>query len=313
MAKRFTLTEKWEKKKFRNYSPEAKLLLLYIFDKCDIAGFWEIDLNQAKFSIGFSTDLNTLMKELANSYITVSKELIWVKNFIIYQGNWPLKKDAPAHKGICRILLSHNSFVQKTLEHMEEKTGLTVTKELLNSLSISKGISISKSIFQEPTVSEIQDYCKEKNISIDAEDFIQFYGSKNWMVGKNKMKDWRLAVCRATKWEINKQKQPVVKTEPAKSATCVVCNKAARDYRYDDKRRPIFLCSACIKAIGGFQWGQTPKAELERRVEQGKAKQADHLRTTPKEPSHETVTNDKRNAAVDKLITDTAKRMGVGK
>lgn len=29
---------------------------------------------------------------------------------------------------------------------------------------------------------------------IDADAFVDFYSSKNWMVGKNKMKDWKSAV-----------------------------------------------------------------------------------------------------------------------
>lgn len=38
-------------------------------------------------------------------------------------------------------------------------------------------------------------YCKEKGITtVDAERFVDFYSSKGWMVGKNKMKDWKAAV-----------------------------------------------------------------------------------------------------------------------
>ena len=62
--------------------------------------------------------------------------------------------------------------------------------------------------FVIPTVPQINGYCREKNIYVDAEDFIQFYGMKGWMVGKNKMKCWEMAVCRAAKWEINRFNQP---------------------------------------------------------------------------------------------------------
>jgi hypothetical protein len=34
----------------------------------------------------------------------------------------------------------------------------------------------------------------EKNYSVDPEAFVSFYQSKNWFIGKNKMKDWRAAV-----------------------------------------------------------------------------------------------------------------------
>lgn len=48
--------------------------------------------------------------------------------------------------------------------------------------------------FCPPTLEEVQSYIQEKGYSIDAEAFIAFYESKGWMVGKNKMKDWRMAV-----------------------------------------------------------------------------------------------------------------------
>ena len=49
-------------------------------------------------------------------------------------------------------------------------------------------------IFIKPTLQEVKDYCKERNNGIDAQKFIDFYESKGWMVGKNKMKDWKACV-----------------------------------------------------------------------------------------------------------------------
>lgn len=55
--------------------------------------------------------------------------------------------------------------------------------------------SIEKSSrFSPPTRQEVEEYCKEKGYTVDAERFVDFYESKGWMVGKNKMKDWRAAV-----------------------------------------------------------------------------------------------------------------------
>lgn len=48
--------------------------------------------------------------------------------------------------------------------------------------------------FTPPTVEEVSSYCKESGYSIDAQRFVDFYASKGWMVGKNKMSDWRAAV-----------------------------------------------------------------------------------------------------------------------
>lgn len=48
--------------------------------------------------------------------------------------------------------------------------------------------------FCPPTLEEVKAYCAEKEYNIDAERFIDFYASKGWFVGKNKMKDWQAAV-----------------------------------------------------------------------------------------------------------------------
>jgi len=37
-------------------------------------------------------------------------------------------------------------------------------------------------------------YCRERNNGIDPQRFIDFYSAKGWMIGKNKMKDWKAAV-----------------------------------------------------------------------------------------------------------------------
>lgn len=48
--------------------------------------------------------------------------------------------------------------------------------------------------FTPPTVKEVAAYCEERGNSISPEAFIDYYSSKGWMVGKNKMKDWKAAV-----------------------------------------------------------------------------------------------------------------------
>ena len=48
--------------------------------------------------------------------------------------------------------------------------------------------------FSPPSLEEVKSYIYEKKYSIDAETFVAFYTSKNWFVGKNKMKDWKAAL-----------------------------------------------------------------------------------------------------------------------
>ena len=64
--------------------------------------------------------------------------------------------------------------------------------------------------FVAPSVTEVKQYIEEKGYHVDAEQFVDFYDSKGWMVGKNKMKDWKASV---RTWEKKvKQEQPVQHT-----------------------------------------------------------------------------------------------------
>ena len=54
--------------------------------------------------------------------------------------------------------------------------------------------------FKPPTIEEVKAYCTERKNNVDAERFIDFYEAKGWMLGKNKMKDWKAAV---RTWERN--------------------------------------------------------------------------------------------------------------
>lgn len=52
----------------------------------------------------------------------------------------------------------------------------------------------SRPPFVKPTVEEVRAYCRERQNTVRAEAFVNFYESKGWMVGKSPMKDWKAAV-----------------------------------------------------------------------------------------------------------------------
>lgn len=53
---------------------------------------------------------------------------------------------------------------------------------------------IKKEKFKKPTIEEISLYCQERQNTISAENFFNFYESKGWRVGNQPMKDWKAAV-----------------------------------------------------------------------------------------------------------------------
>lgn len=68
-----------------------------------------------------------------------------------------------------------------------------ITKEL-NTKEYKKEKYKKEKSFVKPTIDEIQQYCTERNNGINAIAFYDFYESKGWYVGKNKMKDWKACV-----------------------------------------------------------------------------------------------------------------------
>lgn len=56
--------------------------------------------------------------------------------------------------------------------------------------------------FTPPTVEAVAAYVSEKGYHVNAECFVSFYEQKGWMVGKNRMKDWKAAVQNwETRWK----------------------------------------------------------------------------------------------------------------
>ena len=65
--------------------------------------------------------------------------------------------------------------------------------------------SNTKAFFKKPTVEEVHQYCNERKNKVCADAFIDFYESKNFMIGKNKMKDWKACV---RTWESREKNKP---------------------------------------------------------------------------------------------------------
>lgn len=65
-------------------------------------------------------------------------------------------------------------------------------------------------LFHPPSIEEVASYCKERGNRVDPQQFIDFYTTKGWMVGKNKMKDWKACV---RTWERREVKPTHIKYE----------------------------------------------------------------------------------------------------
>lgn len=95
--------------------------------------------------------------------------------------------------------------------NMESNTQPTCNQHATNNKrsNVSKESKVKK--FTPPSVEDVEKYISERG-KIDpseAERFCDFYASKGWMVGKNKMKDWKAAV---RNWEKGNSKTSTSQT-----------------------------------------------------------------------------------------------------
>lgn len=67
--------------------------------------------------------------------------------------------------------------------------------------------------FSPPTADEVTAYCREMGYKVNPDAFVDFYDSKGWMVGKNKMKDWKAAV---RNWNRSQRQESTAKGKATK-------------------------------------------------------------------------------------------------
>ena len=97
-------------------------------------------------------------------------------------------------------------------------------KDRLSQVSVGEVIEVGEDInvptkttrkrFSPPTVEQVREYCWERGNTVDPQRFVDYYSSNGWMVGKNKMKDWKAAV---RTWEQNDKGKP--QKQPKKSSS----------------------------------------------------------------------------------------------
>lgn len=155
--------------KNKKLSLKAKGLLSLILS---LSTHWELSISGLTkiCKEGKSSISNTIKELIENGYI--ERELLRIDNkFAGYQ----------------YLVFENPSFPKAENQSTENRQQLNTIK---NKIKINK-ISIN---FIKPTIQEIKNYCIERNNKIDSERFFNYYESKGWMIGKNKMKDWKAAI-----------------------------------------------------------------------------------------------------------------------
>ena len=122
------------------------------------------------------------------------------------------------HQRKCLKILKEKGIIEVKRKGIPAKLYFRINEEqvseILNNLSIKNSTTINKNkeikiknrYFKKPKIEEVLNYCLERKNNVDYEAFYDFYESKDWFVGKSKMKCWKAAV---RNWERgDKKKRP---------------------------------------------------------------------------------------------------------
>lgn len=137
--KRFTDTCKWDDPWFRALPGVHKLVFLYVVDRCNNAGFLEVDMDAMAFHTKIEPKhLEGALKGLERG-IKGASGWVWVRRFLRHQKNEQLNPENPAHRQIISLITEQLERFQHVPEFKEFEGALKGLKS-----PIGKGIGKGK-------------------------------------------------------------------------------------------------------------------------------------------------------------------------
>ena len=199
-----------------DFTPEDKYFYLYLFTNphTNLCVCYEISKKLISWETGYSIDTIIRLIERFEKvhkvirFNTETKEILII-NWHKYNWTDSEKVRKPLWKEIESIKCTEfKEFLEGVFTGDTVSIGYPYPTDTTDTVTDTVSDTDTKkqknsTRFVAPTVDEVKEYCKERNNNVDAERFVDFYESKGWMVGKNKMKSWKACV---RTWE--KPQQP---------------------------------------------------------------------------------------------------------
>jgi len=143
-------------------------------------------------SLANETGLTESQVRAALKRLTISKQIvkqttnkttkIIVCDYDSYQGLNGVMQQTNDEQNDKQITNETTTIGEDKKERIEEKKDANASKEK------------KPTRFVRPTVEQVRAYCAENHYQVNAAEFVDFYESKGWVVGKSPMKDWKAAV-----------------------------------------------------------------------------------------------------------------------
>ena len=103
MAKRFTDTGKWDRAWFRKLEPNMKCAWIFLCDRCDHAGVWEIDEDAMQFFVGDEITVDAVIEVLGDKVERVGEDKLLLTAFNEFQYG-ELNPENRVHKSVIERL-----------------------------------------------------------------------------------------------------------------------------------------------------------------------------------------------------------------
>ena len=179
-----------------------------------IVGYQTIELNPGQFIFGrkaASKELNISEQSIKTIlyHFTIEKKLTLKptnKFTIITVVNWPLYQgeNTATNQQLTSNQPATNQQLTTNKNGKKGKNGKKEDKEKENTKEKTQN-------FKPPTSEQITDFLREQNLTINIDTFLDHYQSNGWMVGKNKMKDWKATVRNWARRDKEKKNKPELK------------------------------------------------------------------------------------------------------
>ena len=205
MSKRYTDTTLYEREWFQELEIHYKSFWEYITKKCDHAGIWRVNIKMASYCIGHSFDRQETLENFNERIIELGRDTWLVEGYMRFHYGVEGNNSRVYDSAIKELINNKMTYIDGRV------IPLNGASKPQPPPAIEK-VKKPQKKFAPPTQDEVLAYFTESkyiDFKAQAEKFFNFYESKNWMVGKNKMAKWTAA---AGNWNAERKKDEQRKT-----------------------------------------------------------------------------------------------------
>lgn len=197
---RYSVVGRWDDIWFTSLKPYDKLVFSYLCDKCDEAGFIEVNYKLWELHLGLNKDeIKVCIFNLQKMLLSDKKSKLWVKSHLFWQRKLPLDTNDKEHLWIISKIKAN---IEKFNNHKDLKTIIDdIEKQIEESKNkkapAKKSASTTRNNFAAPSYEDFRVYFLTQKEHAEEDEILNLYDyyiSRDWKVGNKKMSDWEAAI-----------------------------------------------------------------------------------------------------------------------